>query len=72
MCNFYVMFYTEGEAKFETCGGNQLKDLAKTMPADSLVKLPFNSLLDEMASSHHMHHQDKPGMHIDLGILLSL
>lgn len=60
------MYYTEGEAEFETCGGNQFKNLAATMPADSLVKLPPNPLLDEMASSHPIHHQDEPGMYINV------
>ena len=63
MCNFYVMYYMEGEASFMTCNGNQLRGLAKTMPADSLVPLPPNPLLDEQASGHHHHSNgDDPGM----------
>ena len=46
-----------------TCNGNQLRGLAKTMPADSLVPLPPNPLLDEQASGHHHHSNgDEPGM----------
>lgn len=64
MCNFYMMYYVEGEAKFQQCADNQLPDLASTMPSDSLVPLPPNPLLDEKAGGHHHHAPvaPQPGM----------
>ena len=60
MCNFYMMYYMEGEAEFLQCAGNVLPQEARSMPADSLVKLPPNPLLDDKASGHaHHHHVDK-------------
>ena len=55
MCNFYMMYYTEGEAEYLDCMNNNLPRQAQSMPADSLVPLPPNPLLDEVAKGHHHH-----------------
>ena len=64
MCNFYMMYYVEGEAEFLECAGNSLPGQSRSMPASSLIKLPPNAKLDEMAAGHHHHHGgagDEPG-----------
>jgi len=55
MCNFYMMYYTKGEAEYLQCGGNRIPSQAKDMPASSFELLPPNPKLDEQASGHHHH-----------------
>jgi len=56
MCNFYIMYYTDGEATFEECINNQLPQLASTIPRESTWPLPPNPKLEEMAHGHPHHH----------------
>ncbi|KAF6039893.1 PAM [Bugula neritina] len=55
MCNFYMMYYTKGEAEYLQCGGNRIPSQARDMPDSSFELLPPNPKLDEQASGHHHH-----------------
>ncbi|XP_067938308.1 peptidyl-glycine alpha-amidating monooxygenase B-like [Watersipora subatra] len=58
MCNFYMMYYVEGEAGYHTCFSNWLPKQANTLPSDSMVTLPPNPPLDQKPVGHE-HHLDE-------------
>ena len=58
MCNFYIMFYTDGSVDdpYGQCMNNQLPTLTGThFPNDVSVPLPSNPALEEKAHGHHHH-----------------
>ncbi|GFS07686.1 peptidyl-glycine alpha-amidating monooxygenase [Elysia marginata] len=58
MCNFYIMFYTDGSVTnpYGQCMNNRMPRLTGShFPADVSVPLPPNPALEEKAHGHHHH-----------------